>query len=152
MVGSRIFLAIPDRYQPGSILQIEISQRQRPQILVSKNGAKAEAIVRLELSADIIGIEAGQSYELPGNIHKVEKSAEAWIEKQCKSVLNKAQALGTDIFGFGHKARWLVADWSEWQAWDWRAAFRRMPVKLQVRVHAPRTGLIIHKNAVQEGE
>jgi spore germination protein KC len=149
---SRIFLAIPDRYQPGSILQIEISQRQRPQILVSKNGAKAEAIVRLELSADIIGIETGQSYELPGNIHKVEKSAEAWIEEQCKIVLNKAQALGTDIFGFGHKARWLVADWSEWQAWDWRAAFRRMPVKLQVRVHAPRTGLIIRKNAVREGE
>ncbi|MGE5550233.1 MAG: Ger(x)C family spore germination protein [Bacteroidota bacterium] len=149
---SRIFLVIPDRYQPGSILQIEISQKQRPEILVKKNGAKVEAGVRLELSADIIGIEAGQSYELPGNMQRIERSAEVWIEEQCRSVLNKAQALGTDIFGFGHKARWLVADWNEWQAWDWRAAFRQMPVKLQVRVHAPRTGLIIRKNAVREGD
>lgn len=149
---SRIFLTIPDLYQPGSILQMEISQKQRPRILVRKNGSKVEAEVRLELSADIIGIETGQSYELPDNIQRIEKSAGSWIEKQCRSVLKKAQDLGTDIFGFGQKARWLVADWSEWQAWDWRADFRQMPVKLQVRVHAPRTGLIIRKNAVREGE
>jgi germination protein, Ger(x)C family len=146
---TRTFISVPDPEVSGKMMQVELSQIRGPQIKVVKKGNQLRAKVHLTILDDPIGIESNRQYETPANIGLIKKAVEKWISEQCFGVFHKAQTAGSDIFGFGNYAHWLVPDWPAWQKWDWNASFKTMKLDLIVQVHINRTGLIIKKNAVQ---
>jgi spore germination protein KC len=146
---TRAFISIPDPEVSGKTMQVELSQIREPQIKIVKEGNQLRARVHLTILGDTIGIESSRQYETPHNISLIKKAVQRWINEQCYEVFHKAQAAGSDIFGFGNYARWLAPDWDRWQKWDWNESFQTMKLDLAVQVHVNRTGLIIKKNAVR---
>lgn len=147
---NRAYINVPDPEAPDQIIQMEISRIHRPKIKLKKEGPQIRGQVFLTVLGDPIGVEADRSYETPPKNSFLEQTVEKWIKQQCYGVFHKARTAGTDIFGFGDYARWLVPDWESWRKWDWGSSFQTMQLDLAVRVHINRPGLIIKKNAVKE--
>ena len=147
---SRTFITVPDPVQSDKVIQVEISRIKKPEIKLKRIGDKFQARVKLFVLGDIAGVATNQKYELPSRIPLLEKSIKKWISKYASAVFRKAQLNGTDIFGFGNYAHWMVPDWEAWQQWDWDETFHNLALDLKVIAHVDRTGLIIEKNAVKE--
>ncbi len=147
---NRTFIAVPDPESPDRLIQVELSRIKKPQIAIKKNRDKIRAKVELYVMGDIVSIPSNHKYELPSRIPVLEKAIKVWVVRYCRAVFKKAQQNGTDIFGFGDYAHWLVPDWKAWQQWDWEQTFKDMGLDLKVTAHVNRTGLIIEKNAVKE--
>ncbi|NLY75600.1 MAG: Ger(x)C family spore germination protein [Firmicutes bacterium] len=147
---NRTYINIPDPEAPDKIIQLEISRIRRPEIKLQKQGAQIRGQVLLTVLGDLIGVESNRRYETPPKNTLLKQAVENWIKQGCYAVFHKAQTAGTDIFGFGDYARWLVPDWESWRKWDWGSSFKTMKLDLTVKVHINRPGLIIKKNAVKE--
>lgn len=145
----RSFITVPDPREPGKDMQIELSRLGRPRVRVKRHGG---VTIRedLYLQGEVAGIQAQEAYETPERIEWVERAVMRWVLRECRRVFREAQSLGTDVFGFGDRARWLVPDWPAWQQWDWQSDFRQARLDLRVKIQVDRTGLIIEKNAVRE--
>ncbi|MGE5551247.1 MAG: Ger(x)C family spore germination protein [Bacteroidota bacterium] len=146
----RIFITVPDPQAPGKFIQVDLSQIKRPRAKVKRLHGGYSISEELHLSGEIVNVQAKKTYETPGRARAVEEAVEKWVRGKCLAVFAKTQALGTDIFGFGDKARWLVPDWPSWRRLDWRREFKAARLALQVHVQIDRMGLIIEKNAVKE--
>jgi len=149
---NRTFVTAPDPKVPEQIIQVNLKQSKKPKITIEHHGGNYIAKVQVNLNADIAEISADKSYELPKYLPLLEQVVQRWVRHQCLLVFNKAQKDGSDIFGFGKHARWLVADWPAWQKLDWNSAFQKMDLRLKVNVHVNQTGLIYNKTVVKEGK
>ncbi|MGE5558701.1 MAG: Ger(x)C family spore germination protein [Bacillota bacterium] len=144
----RAFIIIPDPQSLDKKIQIDVSQIKKPAVKMESVGGGLIFKVKLYILSDMAGVQSQRSYELPKRI--VEKAIGKWIAAQCRSVIDKAQKNGADIFGFGDRARWLVPDWQAWRAYDYERKFRSAEIQLAIKVHINRTGLVLEKDAVKE--
>ncbi|MGE5599127.1 MAG: Ger(x)C family spore germination protein [Bacteroidota bacterium] len=146
----RAFVTVPDPEERGRVIQVELSQAGRPRVRVRRAGGGFRISEDILLHGEVAGVETERAYETPGRPRLVERAVEKWLADNCRGVFAKARSLGTDIFGFGDKARWLAPDWPSWQRLDWRKEFRESLLALGLKVHINRMGLVIEKNAVRE--
>ena len=111
----RTFITVPDPQESGQSIQVELSQIKRPRVSVKHAGGGIGIREDIMLNGEVAGVQADKTYETPGRSRLVEQAVEKWIRGKCLEVFGLTQTLGTDIFGFGDKARWLVPDWPAWQ-------------------------------------
>ena len=64
-------------------------------------------------------------------------SLEREIERALTDVVQVCQRMGSEPFGFAEDAAASFLTLNEWQAFDWRTAYERAPLRVNVEIHSP---------------
>lgn len=128
----------------NSFISLNIKQNRKPSIKVKLADGKPIIDINLDLEADILSIQSGENYELPGRIGEVESYVSGVIKKDLMLTLNKCtKQFKTDIFGFGKKAKYLVWTWDQWEKMNWHSIFPYSKFNPEISLKIRRPGLII---------
>lgn len=107
----------------GTTLRAALYRMRAPKIRL-KNG---EATVRLYLEADIL---EPQTLEMDRDALKTFLSGQ--LETELSAVLSALKSVDSDAMGFGRFRAMQFRSVSEWEACDWKAEYRILPVTFSV--------------------
>jgi spore germination protein KC len=135
------------------LVEFEVGEPVRGRVAVGVHAVRSR--VEPEVAAGRVGMELMlrvfghiESYEgelglkLPGPVTiALQQHVEAGVARLVDGATRRAQALGSDIFGFGELIyRTQPRAWENWEE-RWTEAFRDLEVKVQVEVVLAGTGL-----------
>lgn len=132
-------IKLADHPQPDTSVLLT---RASSKIKVKANDGQANAIINIRAEGDLAEYHGFNHIATNQGIHKVEDAFNKEITKQVTKVVQKAQKLNADIFGFGSELHQ-----TDPQAWrklekDWYKVFPKIEVKVNVVSHIRRTGFI----------
>ena len=114
----------------------------KSKVIPEIKGGKLEITVTIKEEGNLGGQMCAQDLTLPETWIALEKNKAKVIQQEVKAALQKAQALNTDIFGFGDAVhRKYPALWKEWEA-QWDEIFPNLKVKVLVEAKLRQTGMI----------
>ncbi|MGI6587260.1 MAG: Ger(x)C family spore germination protein [Peptococcia bacterium] len=117
--------------------------RAKSKVIPEIKGGKLEITVKIKEEGNLGGQMCTQDLTLPETWIALEKNKAKVIQQEVKAALQKAQALNTDIFGFGETVhRKYPALWKEWEA-QWNEIFPILEVKVSVEAKLRQTGMIM---------
>ncbi len=115
----------------GENLSVSLKQISKPQRRLTLGGGSAYAETQIFLQADIEH-PAAAAAGMPAD--QLEQHIAAQIEAEYAALFRACQSLNSDVFGFGELAVMKFSSVSDWEAYDWRAAYRGMDAAFFVRV------------------
>lgn len=129
---------------PKEPMVMMVRQYKPPTISVKIKEGKPEISVKVNMEGSVVSV-AG-NYLLEEDIYKNEDRIEGYIEAELEKFLYKtSKELGTDILGFGTRAKKEFSDYGEFENFNWREAYKRAEFKVDSDFSIRRTGLIIKK-------
>ena len=131
--SGRMLLAGPT----GEDMSVSFKQVSKPRRSLTL-GESAYAETQIVLQADIEHPVAAVA-NTPAD--RLEQHIAAQIEAEYAALFLTCQSLNSDVFGFGEIAVTKFTSVSDWEAYDWREAYRGMSASFSVRVElAPISG------------
>ncbi len=129
---------------PKEPMVMTVRQYKPPTISLKIKDKKPEIYVKINMEGSLVSV-AG-NYLLEEDIYKNEKRIEGYIKKDVEKFLYKtSKDLGTDILGFGTRAKKEFINYSEFEKFDWPKAYKDAEFQVDVDFSIRRTGLIIKK-------
>ncbi|MFZ3171614.1 MAG: Ger(x)C family spore germination protein [Carboxydocellales bacterium] len=138
----RMFISFPDPQSPGKFVALDVRVGSPPKIKVNLQGERPLINVHLSFEADILSIQSEIDYTRPEMLKKLENSAVKLVSEATLKVIKKAQAMHTDVFGFGNQARHLVNTWDQWEKLNWKQLFPQAETKVTVDFAIRRFGVM----------
>lgn len=143
------YWTVPDAYDAGKLVVMDIIQRSRPSVTAVLNDGKAVFDIVLDLEGDFTSIQSSFRYE--DYPQPMEDKASEMIKKEVTSMLKKTtEQFDSDICGFGRylKGKFLTLD--DWKKFNWPEQYRNAEFNVKVDLKVRRTGLII--KSMQQSE
>ncbi len=137
----RGFWAFPDPMAPGKNLALDIRSGAPPVMKMEFKKGRPVINVHLSLEAEILAIQSNIDYTRLDMLNKLELYTERFTVDYITKVIKKTQGMGTDIFGFGNKARHLVDTWPQWEKLNWEELYPKAEIKVTVAMSIRRIGL-----------
>ena len=116
-----LVLSLPD----GQPLAVTLYRMRRPKIRM-RNG---KATVDVFLEADPI-----EPLTVPADSESLRTWIETQVEVELQSVFRALQSVNSDAMGFGRFASRAFHSIEEWEAYDWKADYRRLSVAFSATV------------------
>lgn len=138
----------PSRKGKYSLEILEASRKIIPEI---KDG-KPVITVRIQASSNLGETSCAEDLLKPEKWKLIKELQNQAIREEVITALKKAQAMNTDVFGFGeafHKK--YPRQWREMEA-DWQGIFPALEVKILVESKMKRPGLIISNVFTEKGD
>ena len=127
---------------PQRPMVMSVRQYRPPAARVRIVNGNPKIFVKISMEGSLISVEGDVIVE--EDIYNYEEKIEKYIEDAAVKFLNRtSKEFGTDIMGFGTKARKNFADYSEFLKYEWKDAYKRAEFKVDVDFTIRRTGLII---------
>ena len=136
--------AFPDPGRPDRFIILRVKKERKPEIKVRLDAqGMPEIRARVPLDAEIISIQSGINYERPEKLAVLERALNLRLEGLAGELVRKTQEeFRADIFGFGFKARRLVATYPQWQAMNWPELYPEARVSITFDTKIRRIGLL----------
>lgn len=107
---------------------------------IKNNEPIVSLVVETEANIGEVGCDADLKDDKTFN--EFQAAAREEQEQILKEGIEKAQQIGSDIFGFGEAFHQrFPREWREWRG-DWKQKFQKLEVKLDIRFHLNRVGKI----------
>ncbi len=146
------FLTVPDPLDEESFIVLSIRQNRKPDYNVKIKDGIPYIDLKVDLEGDFTSIQSAINYEDVNNINIAEKATEEFLKKGIIRYLEAtSKEFGSDINGFGGKARMLFPDWEKWEKYDWLEKYKDAVFNLSVSFKIRRTGLLI-RSILMKGE
>lgn len=119
----------------GTVMQLQLKRIRRPKIGLSDRQASA----KVYLEADLIAPQT-----LPMTGEELIRFLKAYLEQMLQRVYLALRAANSDAMGFGRAAVKQFRTVEEWEAYDWKAAYRNTEAEFTVHIrlaHTPRGSL-----------
>ena len=133
-----------DKY-PDVPMVMQVRQYKPPTISVKTEKNFPEISVSVNMEGSLISVAGDMLVE--EDIYNYEEKIEKYIEEAIAKFLNKtSKELGTDILGFGVRAKKNFYDYGEFEDYDWDTAYSRAKFRVDADFTIRRTGLVIRNN------
>lgn len=144
--------AIIDPEKPEFMIPLDITEFNKPEIIVDLNEGKPKIQVRLELEGDIASIQSGTQYETPEKIQVVEDALENYLIQGIEKTFEKCKEFKADVFNFGTTA--VLQFWTipEWEEYNWLSKFPESELKVEVVCTIRRTGKLLKSEPIYSSE
>ena len=129
---------------PEEPMVMMVRQYKPPTISVKIKDKKPEIYVKVNMEGSVVSV-AG-NYLLEEDIYKNEERIEGYIKEAIEKFLYKtSKETGTDIIGFGTRAKKEFSDYGEFEKFNWHDAYKTVEFQVDADFTIRRTGLIIKK-------
>jgi Ger(x)C family germination protein len=140
-------LTIPDPANPKYSISLRIKMERKPKLKVTLSRGGPKIYVRISLDGEIISTQSSINYGSPAKLSLLEEELNKLLTEKTQNLIAKTQdEMQADIFGFGNKARHLVATWPKWQKLNWPELFPQAQTGVIVKIHLRRFGLLRNIN------
>ncbi|HOQ06737.1 MAG TPA: Ger(x)C family spore germination protein [Clostridiales bacterium] len=139
---SHSYWTIPDVYDGGNVIVLNVVQRKRPKTTVVMKDGRPHITVQLDLEGDYTSVQSTLEYEKYPEA--VENKTIEVIRQNVMSFLRRtAEEFDSDICGFGRYMKGNFLTWDEWKKFDWPSHYRDSEFNVEVKFEIRRTGLLI---------
>lgn len=129
---------------PDEPMVMLVRQYKPPTVSVKIKEGKPEIYIKVNMEGSVVSV-AG-NYLLEEDIYKNEDRIEGYIKEEIEKFLYKtSKDLGTDILGFGTRAKKEFRDYGEFEDFKWQEAYKEAEFRVDADFSIRRTGLIIKK-------
>lgn len=137
-----------DKY-PDIPMVMQVRQYKPPVIRVKTEKELPEISLNVSMEGSVISVAGDMLVE--EDIYNYEEKIEKYIEEALIKFLNKtSKEIGTDIFGFGVRAKKNFYDYTEFEKYNWDDAYSRAKFEVDADFTIRRTGLVIkHKRDIK---
>lgn len=143
-------LTVEDKKNPGMAIPFDLRPGRKPHIKVRFDKSTPIIDVKLNIEADIVGIQSGMHYESLDRIKELNGLLKGCIEEGAKKTIEKVQKkMGTDIFGFGYYAASKFLTIKDFEKYNWLSHFTDAKINLSVYTNIRRTGLMAESMPVK---
>ncbi|GAB6273231.1 MAG: Ger(x)C family spore germination protein [Peptococcaceae bacterium] len=140
-------LTIPDPANPKYSISLRIKMERKPNLKVTLSQGRPKIYVRLFLDGEIVSTQSRINYGSPAKLSLLEGELNKLLAEKTRNLIAKTQdEMQTDLFGFGNKARHLVATWPQWQKLNWLEIYPQAQTNVTVKIHLRRFGLLRNIN------
>lgn len=135
------FIVVQDPLEPKDSINVAIRLGRQPKLAVALADGQARITADVFLEGEISSISSGLNYEARELRPLLEDQISQLIEGEMRKMLVKTQASGSDIVGFGFRARPLFATYQDYQQTDWSGLYQEAQIEVKVTTRLRRTGL-----------
>ena len=107
---------------------------------------------KIDLEVSHLAMRTMTDYSDPRKTPVIKDALERFVKKIADRTVAKAQAMESDIFGFGNKVKRTFLTWPEFRDYDWLGKFPQATVNITVAVDVKRYGLALGPLQVPPGE
>ncbi len=137
----RGFVTIQGEATLGQAVRMQVAHYER-QVKIKRKGQDVRIDVKIKVRATIDDIGGVAQVVNPNRTRALISLLESKVRELCLQSLNMAKVdVGGDVFDFALPARRTFRTWSDWENYDWNAAFRRAEFNVEVTVLSIRAGL-----------
>ncbi len=112
-------------------------------IKVTRNGDTVQIDAKIDLVVSHLAMRTQTDYTDPRKTPVVKQALEDYVKRIADRTVAKAQAMESDIFGFGKKVKRTFLTWPEFRDFDWLGKFPQTTVNVTVSVDVKRYGLAL---------
>lgn len=142
------FIVIADPNLPNQAINVNLRLGEKPTIHLSFVEGHPVIDVSVALEGEITAIPSGINYEQQDYRQQLEARLSALIQAQIEKMLNKTQALDSDVVGFGYRARAAFPTYQAWEDQNWDELYSTAQFHIQVTTKLRRTGLMWKSEAI----
>ena len=136
------FLYLPDLLKPDEEMTFSLQPKNKCDFEVQLADGIPRIKVKAALYCSLTKIATDINYEDKKYRAQLEAYVAAEMTRRVKSMLDKTQLLGTDVVGFGYKARTLFRTYPEFMAIDWAELYKKAEITVETQVNLVRPGLM----------
>ena len=136
------FIIIADPNLPTEAINVNLRLGEKPTTNLSFVDGHPVIAVSVLLEGEITAIPSGINYEQQEYRQQLEARLSALIQAQIEKMLNKTQALDSDVVGFGYQARAAFPTYQAWEDQNWDELYATAQFEIKVTTKLRRTGLM----------
>ncbi len=143
-------MTVEDKKYPGMAIPFDLRPGRKPDIKVRFDKSTPVIDIKLNIEADIVGIQSGMHYESIDKINELNELLKGSIEDGVTKTVEKVQKqMGTDIFGFGYYAAGKFLTIDDFEKYNWLSHFIDAKININVNTNIRRTGLMAESMPVR---
>ncbi len=143
-------LTVEDKKYPGMAIPFDLRPGRKPDIKVRFDKSTPVIDIKLNIEADIVGIQSGMHYESIDKINELNELLKGSIKDGVTKTIEKVQKqMGTDIFGFGYYAAGKFLTIDDFEKYNWLSHFIDAKININVNTNIRRTGLMAESMPVR---
>ncbi|MGI6092828.1 MAG: Ger(x)C family spore germination protein [Veillonellaceae bacterium] len=136
------FYSVEDPVMPGVQVTLDIRLGERPKLTAELNDGQASLGAEVFIEAEITNLPSGTNFEMEEYRPMLEEQLTRALEKSIMKMLDRTQAMQTDVVGFGYVARTNFRTYDEFMKLNWPEIYSQAEFQVKVKTKIRRTGLM----------
>ena len=136
---------------PDKPMVVMVQQYKKPSVKVETSSDSPKIKLKVSLEGNLVA--SPDDYLVESDIYNFEVSLENYVQEAVKKFLYKtSREFGTDIVGFGSYAKRNFFEYSDFENYDWKEAYKKAEFDVDVKFRMRRVGLIIKDQKEDKGD